>query len=255
MLWTAASAARSVGWQENAGPGVNHVPYVEISRSASNRHATDMALMPPPAGPGEPVPSTVGARRRFAAQRRSPYTTRLGLARAVDAKDPSTRQHSERVADMSWSIAAVLGWSIERRRLLHEAALVHDVGKIAIPDNILFKPARLTPSEYEAVKDHSRIGADMLEGVMSVEQVSWVRSHHERWGGGGYPDGLVGEDIPDGARVIAVADAWDAITSWRPYGDPRSANDALAECRANMGTQFWPAAVLALARTVQDPRG
>lgn len=207
------------------------------------------------AGPGETAAGAIAAHRRSAAQRRSPLATRLGLARAVDAKDPSTREHSERVADMSWAIAAALGWGVARRRLLHEAALVHDVGKIAIPDSILFKPARLTPSEYETVKDHSRIGADMLTGVMSVEQVSWVRSHHEWWGGGGYPDGLVGEAIPDGARVIAVADAWDAITSWRPYGEPRSAAEALAECRASMGTQFWPPAVVALARAVQEPPG
>jgi HD-GYP domain-containing protein (c-di-GMP phosphodiesterase class II) len=182
----------------------------------------------------------------------APLSARLGLARAVDAKDPSTRRHSERVADLSWAIAGALGWKTERRRLLHEAAIVHDVGKIAIPDQILFKPAKLTNGEYETVKDHSRIGAEMLEGVLTVEQVAWVRSHHEWWAGGGYPDGLVGEQIPDGARVIAVADAWDAITSWRPYGTPRSVEKAIAECRAHMGTQFWAPAVIALEQVIGD---
>lgn len=128
---------------------------------------------------------------------------------------------------------------------------MHDVGKIAIPDEILFKPAELTSHEYEMVKDHSRIGAEMLEGVMTQEQVSWVRAHHEWWGGGGYPDGLAGHAIPEGARVIAVADAWDAITSRRPYGVPRSTAEALAECHVHMGTQFWPPAVLALVQAIR----
>jgi len=182
----------------------------------------------------------------------APLSARLGLARAVDAKDPSTRRHSERVADLAWAVAGALGWKPERRRLLHEAAVVHDVGKIAIPDQILFKPAKLTDGEYETVKDHSRIGAEMLEGVLTAEQVSWVRSHHEWWAGGGYPDGLNGDEIPDGARILAVADAWDAITSWRPYGTPRSVEQAIAECREHMGTQFWPPAVTALEQVIRD---
>ena len=170
----------------------------------------------------------------------------------MDAKDPSTRRHSERVADLAWAIAGALGWKPERRRLLHEAAVVHDVGKIAIPDQILFKPAKLTVSEYETVKDHSRIGAEMLESVLTAEQVSWVRSHHEWWAGGGYPDGLRGDAIPDGARVIAVADAWDALTSWRPYGTARSPDEAIAECRQFTGTQFWPPAVAALEQVIRE---
>jgi HD-GYP domain-containing protein (c-di-GMP phosphodiesterase class II) len=175
---------------------------------------------------------------------------RLGLARAVDAKDPSTRRHSDRVADLAAGIARTLGWTEDRCRLLHDAATVHDVGKIAIPDQILFKPAKLTDLEFETVKDHSRIGAEMLDGVLTEEQVAWVRSHHERWSGGGYPDGLVGEAIPVGARIIAVADAWDAITSWRPYGRPRPPAQALFECRRHSGTQFWPEAIGALERCV-----
>lgn len=175
---------------------------------------------------------------------------RLGLARAVDAKDPYTRRHSDRVAELAGAIAAELGWASERCALLCEAAIVHDVGKIAIPDQILFKPGKLTDREYEAVKDHSRIGAAMLDGVLTTEQVAWVRGHHERWSGGGYPDGLSGEAIPDGARIIAVADAWDAIISDRPYEASRTPGEALRECRLHSGTQFWPAAVAALERVV-----
>jgi HD-GYP domain-containing protein (c-di-GMP phosphodiesterase class II) len=175
---------------------------------------------------------------------------RLGLAKAVDAKDPSTRRHSDRVADMAAGIGRILGWAEDRCRLLHDAAAVHDVGKIAIPDQILFKPEGLTELEYEMVKDHSRIGAEMLDGVLTDEQVAWVLHHHERWSGGGYPDGLVGEAIPVGARIIAVADAWDAIISWRPYGRPRSPAEALIECRSHSGTQFWPEAVAGLESVV-----
>jgi putative nucleotidyltransferase with HDIG domain len=208
----------------------------------------------PPSSPEQRRGARERSRRPAEEQVPAPLGARLGLARAVDAKDPSTRRHSERVADLAWAIAGALGWKAERRRLLHEAAVVHDVGKIAIPDQILFKPARLTDSEYETVKDHSRIGAEMLEGVLTAEQVSWVRSHHEWWAGGGYPDGLRGEAIPDGARVIAVADAWDAITSWRPYGTPRPLSEAMAECRQHTGTQFWPPAVAALEQVIRDAR-
>jgi len=175
---------------------------------------------------------------------------RLGLARAVDAKDPSTRRHSDRVADLAVAIAAELGWAEPECGLLHEAAVVHDVGKIAIPDQILFKPDRLTEHEYATVKDHSRIGAEMLDGVLRPEQVAWVRHHHERWSGGGYPDGLSGVRIPEGARIIAVADAWDAITSMRPYGRPRTVDEAIVECRLHSGTQFWPVAVDALDHVI-----
>jgi len=182
---------------------------------------------------------------------RTPLSIRMGLARAVDAKDSSTRQHSERVASLAWAIAIELGWSDDRAILLRDAGLVHDVGKIAIPDEILFKPAALTAEEYEIVKDHARIGAEMLEGVMDDEQVAWVRGQHEWWGGGGYPDGLVGAQIPEGGRIIAVADAWDAITSPRPYGRPRSSAQAMAECRAHSGTQFWPPAIHALTQIIE----
>ena len=206
----------------------------------------------PPSSPEQRRGAPERTRRAPAEQAPAPLSARLGLARAVDAKDPSTRRHSERVADLAWAIAGALGWKPDRRRLLHEAAVVHDVGKIAIPDQILFKPAKLTDSEYETVKDHSRIGAEMLDGVLTAEQVTWVRSHHERWSGGGYPDGLSGDAIPDGARVIAVADAWDAITSWRPYGTPRSVDEAIAECRQYMGTQFWPPAVAALEQVIRE---
>jgi diguanylate cyclase (GGDEF)-like protein len=168
------------------------------------------------------------------------------LARAVDAKDASTRRHSERVAGLAIGLAELLGWSSGRRAQLHEAALVHDVGKVAVPDDILFKPERLSPVEMSKISMHAALGAEMLSDLLTPEQAAWVRAHHERWDGGGYPQGLAGEAIPDGARIIHLADAWDVMTSARPYVTRLTDAQALAECRANAGTQFWPLAVAAL---------
>jgi diguanylate cyclase (GGDEF)-like protein/putative nucleotidyltransferase with HDIG domain/PAS domain S-box-containing protein len=168
------------------------------------------------------------------------------LARAVDAKDPSTLRHSERVADLAVAIATAMGWDSEALMRLREAGLVHDVGKIGVPDSILFKPDRLTRDEYREITRHAAIGAEILADVLLPSQVAWVRGHHERWDGGGYPDGLAGEAIPDGARVLALADAWDVMTSRRPYHSPLTVEAALIECDRCSGTQFAPEAVAAL---------
>ena len=168
------------------------------------------------------------------------------LARAVDAKDPSTRRHSERVAALTGALARTLGWAPERIALLHEAALVHDVGKIAVSDTILFKPEVLTEAEMAKVSLHSVLGAEMLSDVLTAEQAAWVRAHHERWDGTGYPDRLVADDIPEGARILHLADAWDVMTSSRPYVAPMGLEAALSECRRLAGAQFWEAAVTAL---------
>jgi HD-GYP domain-containing protein (c-di-GMP phosphodiesterase class II) len=170
------------------------------------------------------------------------------LARAVDARDPSTRRHSERVADLSVRIAAELGWSAERQGMLHEAALVHDVGKIGVADAVLFKASRLTDAEIAHIQEHSTLGAQIVADVLAAEQVTWVKSLHERFDGRGYPEGIRGDRIPDGARVLAVADAWDAMTSARPYTAPLSAEKAAEECRREAGRQFDADVVAALER-------
>ncbi len=174
------------------------------------------------------------------------------LARAVDAKDPSTRRHSERVAGLAATIAGALGWSPERVALLHEAGLVHDVGKIAVSDAVLFKPARLSELEMVKVRMHAALGAEMLSDVLTAEQAAWVRAHHERWDGEGYPDRLGGERIPEGARILHLADAWNTMTSDRPYGASLGAGRALAECRRLAGGQFWEPAVAALEALFAD---
>lgn len=151
------------------------------------------------------------------------------LATAVDAKDPSTQRHSERVATLAADLARRSGWAEGRVTLLHDAALVYDVGKIAVPDHVLLKPGKLTEAEYDQVKTHSAVGAEMIADLLNPEQVDWIRHHHERLDGSGYPDRLTDDRISSGARILAVADAWDAMTAARCYGAPKPAKTALHE--------------------------
>ncbi|MGE4030744.1 MAG: diguanylate cyclase [Thermoleophilia bacterium] len=181
-------------------------------------------------------------------RRQSLVSARL-LARVVDAKHASTRRHSERVADLAADIAAELGWTAERVAELREAALLHDVGKIGVPDELLTAARPLDHEEMRQVQEHVDVGGRILAEALTPEQLSWVRGHHERWDGTGYPDGLRAEDCPEGARILALAEAWDVMTTERPYAPmPRTHPDAISECRALAGSQFWPPAVEALAR-------
>ncbi|MEZ5079250.1 MAG: HD-GYP domain-containing protein [Thermoleophilia bacterium] len=152
----------------------------------------------------------------------------------------------ERVADLSHRLALEAGWSDDDAADLHQAALMHDVGKVGVPDAILLKKASLSDVEYEVVKTHAALGAQIVAGALSAEQVSWVRGHHERVDGQGYPDGLSGDAIPEGARIMAVADAWDAMTSNRPYREGCSPDEAYAVCVAGRGEQLCADAVDAL---------
>jgi HD-GYP domain-containing protein (c-di-GMP phosphodiesterase class II) len=150
------------------------------------------------------------------------------LAQAIDAKDPYTRGHSVRVNRFSVIIAQELGLPEEQIQEIHVASLMHDVGKIGIDDHILKKPGKLTPDEFEVMKTHAVLGANIMQPIRRMDRVlPGLRWHHERWKGGGYPDGLVGEQIPLMARVIAVADTFDALTTHRPYQKARSFDDAL----------------------------
>ncbi len=176
------------------------------------------------------------------------------LARAVDAKDASTKAHSERVASLSHRLALAIGWSPERATMLRDAALLHDVGKLGVPDAVLFKPGGLEPSEYEVVKRHAALGAEITADALTAEQCRWIRHHHEHWDGGGYPDGLAGESIPEGSRLIAVADAWDVMIRARHYGTVRPVEDAIAELERCAGAQFWAPAAQLMARLARGPR-
>jgi diguanylate cyclase (GGDEF)-like protein/putative nucleotidyltransferase with HDIG domain len=172
----------------------------------------------------------------------------VALARAVDAKDPYTLRHSQRVAEMAARLALEMGWGADRLRRLHEAALLHDVGKIAVPDLVLTKPGALTGEELALIREHPVRGAEIVAETLSAEQVAWVRGHHERFDGAGYPDGLAGHDIPDGARILALADAWDAMTGDRPYRPGMPPARARAICEEERRRQFCPDVVAALGR-------
>lgn len=161
------------------------------------------------------------------------------LAAAVDAKDSYTCGHSERVAEISLAIAKEMKLSHEEQYLIHIGAHLHDVGKIGIPDAVISKPGRLTNEEFTLVKEHPIIGYHIVSKVKILQTVSLiVRHHHERIDGGGYPDGLAGETIPLGARIVAVADAFDAMTTTRTYKVSMSIPEALQELINCSGTQF-----------------
>lgn len=168
------------------------------------------------------------------------------LARAIDAKDQATRQHSERVADFAGRLARAIGWSTDQVASLREAALVHDVGKLGVPDAILTKPDRLTDAERTVMHQHVEMSARIVGAVLSKEQVSWIRAHHERPDGLGYPTGLRGEEVPEGAALIALADAWDVMIAGRPYSAAKSPEESFAECASLAGAQFSERAVRAL---------
>lgn len=167
------------------------------------------------------------------------------LARSVDLRSPETVGHSRRTAETAVALAGRLGWSGSAVALLREAALVHDVGKVAVPEEILNAPGPLTDDERAVVRTHARMGADIVQGALRPEQVAWVLHHHERHDGSGYPHGLKGDQIPEGARLLALADAWDAMTH-RHRSGPLDMVAALEECMAHAGTQFAPSVVEAL---------
>jgi putative nucleotidyltransferase with HDIG domain len=167
------------------------------------------------------------------------------LASALETKDTGTRQHSQRVQLYAMELARTLDPLVAGHPSVEYGFLLHDIGKIGIPDEILRKPSPLNEQEWRLMQKHTVLGAQMLGGVAFLRGpgVEIVRSHHERWDGDGYPDNLVGEEIPLGARIFAVADALDAITSHRPYRDAQSWRVAHKAIIAESGKQFDPQVV------------
>lgn len=180
----------------------------------------------------------IGEARPDEETQRTPAAGLASLVRALGANDAPTRLHSERVARIAGALAARRGWSAQRCARLREAALLHDVGKLAVPEGILNKAGALTAEEYQAVKAHAALGAHIAASTLDAEQVRWVRAHHERPDGKGYPDGRKFAQIPDGALLLGIADAYDSMTSDRPYRRAMSSSAALAELRRHAGTQF-----------------
>ncbi|MCG8469263.1 MAG: HD domain-containing protein [Gemmatimonadetes bacterium] len=180
------------------------------------------------------------------------------LARAAEYRDDITGDHTRRVGLLSAALAAEAGWSPERVDLIRLAAPLHDVGKIGVPDRILLKAGPLDDLEWQSMKRHAMIGARILAGsghALLHMAADIARSHHERWDGSGYPDGLAGDSIPAAARIVSIVDAFDAMIQERPYkpaGDPAA---ALAEIEAAAGTQFDPTLVGSFRRLADATPG
>ena len=173
-------------------------------------------------------------------------STIKALAAAIDAKDPYTHGHSQRVMEYALLGGVALSLSREELEDIEYAGILHDIGKIAIPDSILNKSDSLLPSEWEMMHEHPFTGANMLAGIPFLERSrELILHHHERYDGNGYPDGLKGEEIPIGARLIAVADAFDTMTTDRAYRAALTANYSISELYGCSGTQFCPVAVKA----------
>lgn len=165
----------------------------------------------------------------------------LALAKTVDAKDAYTNGHSQRVADYAELIAGRLGWPAEEQKKIYQMGLLHDIGKIGVPEAIINKPDKLTDEEYATIKQHTVIGAEILQLVEEFPELTiGARYHHERYDGRGYPEGLEGEDIPVYARVIAVADSYDAMSSKRSYRDVLPQDVVRGEIVKGRGSQFDP---------------
>ena len=189
--------------------------------------------------------------QQYAAQHQAYEATVGSLIQAVETKDYYTRGHSERVATASVMIAQQLGMREDRLEMLRYAGMLHDVGKLGVPTKLLQKTGPLDDTEFAAIKLHPTRGFEMVNGISFLEEATLgIRHHHERVDGRGYPDGLVGDQIPEFARLIAVADAFDSMTSTRSYRGARSVDAAIRELTRWAGTQFDPAIVGALVRAV-----
>ncbi|GAB4421603.1 MAG: response regulator [Thermodesulfovibrionales bacterium] len=164
----------------------------------------------------------------------------LTLAVAMESRDPYTRGHSTRVGEVSMSFASFLGLGRKEQEQIRKAGILHDIGKLGLSSDVLCKEGRLTDEEFEAVKRHTIIGEEICKPLVSMRwALPAIRSHHERWDGGGFPDGLSGEDIPLNARILSIADSFDAMVSRRPYRKGRSTNMVVEVFRHEKDSGQW----------------
>ena len=171
------------------------------------------------------------------------------LALAIEAKDETTGEHLQRVRVYAMELAKELGLSEDETEALRAASVLHDIGKLAVPEHIISKPGKLTPEEFEKMKIHPIVGAEILEQVhFPYPVVPIVRAHHEKWDGSGYPNGLAGEAIPIGARILAAVDCLDALASDRQYRKALPLDEAMAKVVADAGKSFDPKVVAILRR-------
>lgn len=181
------------------------------------------------------------------------YQAMMTLAQTIDAKDKYTKGHSTRVAEYSKMIAARLGKSEAQQIEIYFIGLLHDIGKIGIKDEIINKPGRLTEEEFAVIKSHSTIGFDILKSMTEIDNIEYgARWHHERYDGTGYPDGIKGDEIPEFARIIAIADAYDAMSSNRSYRNAMSQNAIRDELNKGKGKQFDPILVDILLQLMEE---
>ena len=168
---------------------------------------------------------------------------------ALEVRDQPTGEHSRRVASNARTVGRLLGLRGPNLDMLEWGAFLHDLGKISVPDRVLLKPGPLSPEEYRVIQQHAEVGADLIEAVDGrfVPVARAVRHHHERWDGTGYPDGLIGEHIPFEARIVAVVDVFEALTTRRPYREPIHPDEALRYLLYHRGTHFDPSVVVAFA--------
>ncbi len=201
----------------------------------------------------EVVQRATELRQEQANQERISVATLEALVNALEAKDPYLRGHSARVADLSAMIAAQIGCTDEEVETVRTAGRLHDIGKIGIREEVLNKQGPLTDDEYEHVKQHTLVGSQILAPLVHLRNaITYVRSHHERWDGYGYPDRLAGDAIPLGARIIGVAEIYDALTTARPYQEKMSPEVAVERMRDLAGTAIDPAVHAALEVVVMQ---
>jgi PAS domain S-box-containing protein len=235
-------------WSARATPGAETIDGVARDVSAQRRAEQQLADQT------RHLETMVSDRTRDLEEARA--ETQQLLAVAGEYRDDETSRHTERVGDLAAEIGVHLGLSTESVCLLREAAPLHDIGKLAIPDRVLLKPSRLSEEERAVMETHTTLGARLLYGSRSpaLQLAGMIaESHHECWDGSGYPKGLIGSDIPLVGRIVAVADVFDALTHDRPYKAAWPVDQALAMIRASTGGQFDPAVVVAFLETIGRP--
>ena len=194
----------------------------------------------------------LGNARLYENIRRLHLSNLKALSSALSAKDYYTLGHAARVATYMVLLGKELGWPHETLMQAEEAAYLHDIGKIAISDRVLLKPSRLNTREWDLMRQHPSFSADIIGALFAPELVAAVRHHHERWDGGGYPDGLAGDDVPALAQAMCIVDSYDAMSSWRPYRSAMTYADCLLELERCRGQQFDPRLVDAFRHVLGD---